>query len=50
MRRRGVSPGAIRDFVERTGVDEVIIASSMYDHDARKHSLALTMEAAKRRL
>jgi luciferase family oxidoreductase group 1 len=37
----------LRAFVARTGVDEVIIASSMYDHDARKHSLALTMEAVK---
>ena len=31
----------------RTGVDEIIIASSMYDHTARKHSVALAMEAAK---
>ncbi|MDP3783361.1 MAG: alkane 1-monooxygenase, partial [Sphingopyxis sp.] len=37
----------LRAFVARTRVDEVIIASSMYDHDARKHSLALTMSAAK---
>ena len=34
-------------FIGRTRVDEVIIASSMYDHAARKHSLDLTMEAAK---
>ncbi|HEV7341805.1 MAG TPA: LLM class flavin-dependent oxidoreductase [Sphingopyxis sp.] len=37
----------LRAFVARTRVDEVIIASSMYDHAARKHSLALTMAAAK---
>ena len=42
-----VIPNWRRSFVARTGVDEVIIASSMYDHDARKHSLALTMEAGK---
>ncbi len=35
-------------FARRTGVDEVIVASSVYDHDARKHSLALTAEAARR--
>lgn len=32
-------------FIGRTGVDEVIIASSIYDHMARKHSVALTMAA-----
>ncbi|WP_332818014.1 LLM class flavin-dependent oxidoreductase [Sphingopyxis sp.] len=37
----------LKAFVARTGVDEVIVASSMYDHGARKHSLALTIEAAK---
>ena len=37
----------LKAFVARTGVDEVVIASSMYDHNARKHSLALAMEAAK---
>ena len=36
----------LKAFVARTGVDEVIIASSMYDHGARKRSLALTMDAA----
>lgn len=35
-------------FARRTGVDEVIVASSVYDHDERKHSLALTAEAARR--
>ena len=37
----------LKAFIGRTRVDEVIIASSMYDHAARKHSLDLTMEAAK---
>lgn len=34
-------------FIARTGVNEVIAVSSMYDHDARKHSLALAMEAMR---
>ncbi|PAX07224.1 LLM class flavin-dependent oxidoreductase [Sphingomonas lenta] len=29
-------------FVERTGVDEVMVASAIYDHEARKRSLAIT--------
>ncbi len=32
-------------FVERTGVDEIMVASAIYDHDARKQSLTLTAEA-----
>lgn len=36
----------LKEFGERTGVDEVIVASSMYDPAARKHSLTLAMEAA----
>jgi len=31
-------------FIERTGVDEVMIASAIYDHEARKRSLAITAE------
>ncbi len=31
-------------FIERTGVDEVMVASAIYDHDARKRSLAITAE------
>ena len=42
-----VIAAGLRAFVARTRVDEVVIASSMYDHDARKHSLALTMAAAE---
>jgi luciferase family oxidoreductase group 1 len=37
----------LKAFQARTGVDEIIIASSMYDHMARKRSVALAMEAAK---
>ena len=32
-------------FVAKTGVDEVIIASSIYDHAARKRSLTITADA-----
>ena len=35
-------------FVERTGVDEVIVASSIFDHAARKHSIAIAAAAAAR--
>lgn len=34
----------IAAFVERTGVDELMIASAIYDHDARKRSLAITAD------
>lgn len=33
-------------FAERTGVDEIIVAGSIFDQKARLHSLRLTMEAA----
>ena len=32
-------------FVDRTGVDEVMVASAIYDHDSRKRSLAITAGA-----
>ena len=32
-------------FVERTRPDEIIFASAMYDHEARKRSLAITARA-----
>jgi len=32
-------------FIERTGADELMIAGAVWDPDARKRSLALTMEA-----
>ncbi|HSI16410.1 MAG TPA: LLM class flavin-dependent oxidoreductase [Sphingomonas sp.] len=34
-------------FIERTGVDEVMVASSIYDHEARKRSLAITAEVLR---
>jgi luciferase family oxidoreductase group 1 len=34
-------------FVERTNVDEVMIASAVYDHQARKRSIAIAAEAMK---
>jgi luciferase family oxidoreductase group 1 len=35
----------IAAFVRRTGVDEVILTSSIYDHEARKRSLTIAAEA-----
>ena len=37
----------LKPFQARTGVDEIIVASSMYDHAARRHSVALAMQAAR---
>ena len=41
-------PGAIRtgvaEFAERTGADEIMIVSHIYDHDARLRSLEITAE------
>ena len=42
------APGAIRtgvaEFVERTGADEVMVVSHIYDHDARLRSLEIAAE------
>jgi luciferase family oxidoreductase group 1 len=35
----------IAAFIERTGVDELMIASAIYDHGARRRSLEITAEA-----
>ena len=44
-------PAKVREglakFIERTKVDEVMVASAMYDHEARKRSLTLTAEAMR---
>jgi len=40
--RRGIDA-----FVRRTGVDEVVVASSIFDHAARKRSLAITADAVR---
>ena len=37
----------IAAFVARTGVDEVMVATSIYDHEARKRSLTLTAAAVQ---
>jgi luciferase family oxidoreductase group 1 len=37
----------IASFVDRTGADELMITSAMYDHEARKRSLAITAEAIR---
>jgi luciferase family oxidoreductase group 1 len=37
----------IAAFVRRTGADELMIASAMYDHEARKRSLEITAEAMR---
>ena len=37
----------IAAFVARTGVDEVMVASSIFDHQARKRSLTLTAAAVR---
>lgn len=43
------APATVRaqmeEFVERTGVDELMIASQVFDHAARKRSFQLAMEA-----
>ncbi|MBB5714224.1 LLM class flavin-dependent oxidoreductase [Sphingomonas aerophila] len=35
----------LSDFVRRTGVDEVMVTSAIYDHQARKRSIAIAAEA-----
>lgn len=35
---------ALRRFIDQTGVDELIVASAIYDHDARKKSYSLLAE------
>jgi alkanesulfonate monooxygenase SsuD/methylene tetrahydromethanopterin reductase-like flavin-dependent oxidoreductase (luciferase family) len=34
-------------FIDRTGVDELIIGGQVYDFDARKRSMEIAMAAAK---
>ena len=34
-------------FVERTGVDELLISSAVYDHDARKRSIGIAADALR---
>jgi len=37
----------IAAFIERTGADELMIASAMYDHGARRRSLEITAEVMR---
>ncbi len=37
----------IEAFVKRTGVDEVMLTSSIYDHEARKRSIAIAADAMR---
>ncbi len=37
----------IADFVARTGVDEIMVASSIFDHAARKRSLEITADVMR---
>jgi alkanesulfonate monooxygenase SsuD/methylene tetrahydromethanopterin reductase-like flavin-dependent oxidoreductase (luciferase family) len=43
------SPQTVRrqllEFIERTGADELIVTSQIYDHDARLNSYRLLMES-----
>ena len=41
--RDGVARG-LADFIERTGVDEVIVAGTIYDHAARLHSFEIVAD------
>jgi alkanesulfonate monooxygenase SsuD/methylene tetrahydromethanopterin reductase-like flavin-dependent oxidoreductase (luciferase family) len=34
-------------FIARTGADELMLTSSIYDHQARKHSLTIAAEAMR---
>lgn len=35
---------SLKEFIERTGADELIITSQIFDHDARLHSFEITAE------
>lgn len=37
----------IAAFIERTGADELMIGSAIFDHEARKHSLSLTAQVMR---
>lgn len=43
----GTVEDALQDFVARTGVDEIIVASAIYDHSARLRSYEILAEAWK---
>ena len=37
----------LQRFIERTRADEIIVSGAIWDPEARKHSLALTMAALR---
>ncbi len=37
----------VRDFVQRTGADELMVTAQMFDHEARKRSFEILMEVHK---
>jgi hypothetical protein len=42
-----VTREALRAFVERTGADELMITSQIFDHEARMRSYQITAQAAQ---
>ena len=42
---RAVVADRLASFIARTQADEVIVTSQIYDHAARKHSIAIAAEA-----
>jgi alkanesulfonate monooxygenase SsuD/methylene tetrahydromethanopterin reductase-like flavin-dependent oxidoreductase (luciferase family) len=40
--------GVLKDFIEQTGADELMITSMIYDHKARLRSYEITAEIMKR--
>ena len=38
---------ALHEFVERTGADELMITSQIFDHEARMQSYQITAQAAQ---
>jgi alkanesulfonate monooxygenase SsuD/methylene tetrahydromethanopterin reductase-like flavin-dependent oxidoreductase (luciferase family) len=44
--RETIAAGLAR-FVERTGANELMVTAQIFDHEARKRSYAIAMEAAK---
>jgi len=37
--------GGLADFVERTGVNELMVTSAIFDHAARRHSFEIIAAA-----
>jgi alkanesulfonate monooxygenase SsuD/methylene tetrahydromethanopterin reductase-like flavin-dependent oxidoreductase (luciferase family) len=41
-------PDQLAAFIERTGADELMIASSIFDHDARVHSYEILAQVRQK--